>query len=155
DVATSHDLLARLMFVQFLFDRKDSQGQAALNQQVLEQLRSQGVLANPVKNLQEILAHYDDTYQFFAWLDGIFNGDLFIAGEGPAVPTSEKWKEEQRKVTADHLRLLSDFVGGTLELRSGQFSLWPLYAFDAIPLEFISSIYESFLTEDLASDRRE
>lgn len=154
DVATSHDLLARLIFVQFLFDRKDSQGQAALNPEMLAHLHGAGVLAAPARNLEEILAHYDDTYELFAWLDGKFNGDLFLAGEGPTVPRSNKWDEEKRKVTPSHLRLLSDFVGGRLEMRSRQLSLWPLYAFDAIPLEFISSIYESFLTEDLASDRR-
>ncbi len=155
DVATSHDLLARLIFVQFLFDRRDSQGQAALNPQMLERLHREGILAQPAQSFEEVLAHYDDTYQLFAWLDRKFNGDLFLAGEGPEVPPSQKWEEEKRKVTPKHLRLLSDFVGGRLEMRSGQSSLWPLYAFDAIPLEFISSIYESFLMEDLADDRRE
>ena len=33
-----------------------------------------------------------------------------------------------------------------MEMDSGQYSLWPEYSFDTIPLEFISSIYETFVT---------
>jgi hypothetical protein len=51
-------------------------------------------------------------------------------------------------VKPEHLKLLSDFVSGRLQLKTGQWSLWPQYSFDAIPLEFISSIYESFLSAD-------
>ena len=35
---------------------------------------------------------------------------------------------------------------------SGQGCLWPIYSFDVIPLEFISSIYETFVTERAARD---
>jgi hypothetical protein len=45
------------------------------------------------------------------------------------------------------LGLLEQFVSGKLDMPSEQQCLWREYAFDAIPLEFISSIYEAFVTE--------
>ena len=43
-----------------------------------------------------------------------------------------------------HLKTLADFVSG--RLRGRQRFLWRLYSFDVVPLEFISSIYEEFVT---------
>ena len=46
------------------------------------------------------------------------------------------------------MEVLSEFISGDLSLQSGQRSLWPMYSFDSIPLDFISSIYESFVQHD-------
>ena len=48
----------------------------------------------------------------------------------------------------EHLKLLADLVSGTIDTTDRQLRLWPQYSFDTIPLEFISSVYEEFLTED-------
>jgi type I restriction-modification system DNA methylase subunit len=50
------------------------------------------------------------------------------------------------------LSLLAEFVRGDLDMPAQQRYLWPLYAFDVIPLEFISSIYETFVTERASRD---
>lgn len=143
----SHDLLARIIFVQFLFDRKDSDGNAALNPEKLLELHSQGTLSNSYDNLASLLGNYDDTYALFQWLNSRFNGDLFPGkGRTPELQR-EEWNVEKQHVRPEHLLLLADFIRGDLEMSSGQFCLWPQYAFDAIPLEFISSIYEEFVKE--------
>ena len=49
-----------------------------------------------------------------------------------------------QRVKPEHLQTLADFVSG--KLRGRQMFLWRMYAFDVIPLEFISSIYEEFVT---------
>ncbi|MFO7617707.1 MAG: hypothetical protein R6V75_10695, partial [Bacteroidales bacterium] len=72
-----HDLLARIVFAQFLFDRKDADGTAALNPSLLSRLRDQGELQGEHSGLATILADYDEAYRFFRWLNGKFNGDLF------------------------------------------------------------------------------
>lgn len=131
-----HDLLARLIFVQFLCDRKDSAGKPALDQAILHDLHQRDILSQRYSALSEILQHKADTYALFNWLDDRFNGDFF----------PDDWRKERKYVKATHLRMLSQFVGGSLMMRSGQRSLWPLYSFDAIPLEFVSSIYEQFVT---------
>lgn len=147
-IDTSHDLLARLIFIQFLFQRKDSQGRAALNEEVLARLYEQNILRTKARTLDAILGNHAETYRLFKWLNSRFNGDLFPSDE-PAQPSGQSaLAREMAVVKPEHLQILSDFVSGRLQLKTGQWSLWPQYSFDAIPLEFISSIYESFLSAD-------
>ncbi|KXS30765.1 MAG: N-6 DNA Methylase family protein [Candidatus Gallionella acididurans] len=142
-----HDLLARIVFIQFLFDRKDSKGNAALNRNKLASLHEEGVLKKEHKDLHSILENYNETYRLFDWLNTRFNGDLF-PGKGNTPRQRELgWQTEKRVVKSVHLELLRHFISGDLDMPSGQRCLWPQYSFDAIPLEFISSIYETFVTE--------
>jgi len=150
----AHDLLARLIFIQFLCDRKDSRGNAALNESVLDNLHKNGTLSKRYRSLSDILDSKTDTYELFRWLDRKFNGDLF-PGKGDSEEERETaWEREKWHVTGRHLKLLADFVSGKLEIKRGQMSLWPLYSFDTIPLEFVSSIYEEFVS-NLEEERGE
>lgn len=144
----SHDLLARIIFIQFLFDREDSEGRAALNEDLLYRLQWNGVLSQQYKNLQGILQNYEDAYSLFEILNNRFNGDLFPGDSRMPSESQEAWKREKENVRPEHLEFLADFVSGEIEFESGQRSLWPMYAFDAIPLEFISSIYEEFVSKE-------
>jgi hypothetical protein len=153
DIDISHDLLARLIFIQFLFDRKDSQGRAALNSDLLSRLRADQVLQHPSTNLSEILSNRTDAYRFFGWLNERFNGDLFPSPRADAGKDSELSKE-MKAVRREHLDTLSDFVAGRLEFQTGQRSLWPQYSFDSIRLEFISSIYETFVTKSRKENKK-
>jgi hypothetical protein len=145
-----HDLLARIIFVQFLFDRKDSDGVAALTPARLTRLHNEGVLERRHASLDSILTDYRDTYNLFDWLNTRFNGDLFPGKGDTAADRAKGWAAEKRIVTKQHLSLLADFVRGDLDMHSLQLRLWPQYSFDVIPLEFISSIYETFVTERAA-----
>lgn len=143
-----HDLLARIIFIQFLFQRKDTLGRPALNDKVLRRLHNEGVLSAFYRDLGSILSNYEDTYRFFQWLNNRFNGDLF-PGKGATEKEREaEWEAEMRQVKTKHLNLLADFVSGRVQMEKGQWCLWQRYAFDAIPLEFISSIYEVFVNQD-------
>lgn len=146
-----HDLLARIIFVQFLFDRKDQDGNPALTAGRLHRLQRGGTLSRIHDSFHSLLDDYEDTYRLFDWLNAKFNGDLF-PGEGE---TSKEraigWAKEREVVRPEHLALLANFIRGDVDMPSGQISLWPQYAFDVIPLEFISSIYETFVTERAAS----
>lgn len=148
DYDTIHDLLARIIFIQFLFDRKDSQGNPALNVEFLAHLHEIGELSARYRNLPGILRNHRDTYRFFRWLNDKFNGDLFPGKGASEAEREAEWQAEERRVTQDHLNLLAAFVSGELEIESGQLYLWPQYSFDAIPLDFISSIYEEFVREN-------
>jgi hypothetical protein len=145
-----HDLLARIIFAQFLFHRKDSDGRPFLDGNLLSG-RCEGELTRVHQGLDSILADGDETYRFFRWLDDRFNGDLFPGKENQtATERNEAWRQEKEAVTRNPvvLRRLAEFVSGKLQLKDRQLSLWPEYSFDVIPLEFISSMYEEFLTED-------
>lgn len=145
DYDTCHDLLARLIFIQFLFDRKDSAGKPALGPPELGRLQAQGVLSAAYADLAGILQNYDDSYSLFRWLNDVFNGDLFPGKGGTEAEREDEWQAEMRKVKPGHLNTLAQFVSGQMEMRRGQWSLWREYSFDTIPLEFISSIYEEFV----------
>ncbi len=147
-----HDLIARVIFVQFLFDRRDADGRAALSPETLQRLYTEGVLATPHESFAEILLDHQDTYSLFAWLNGKFNGDLFPTQLDAHAPRGDAEAPEIDMVTSEHLELLSDFISGNVEMSGNQRCLWPQYAFDVIPLEFISSIYETFVSDNASSD---
>lgn len=145
-----HALLARLIFTQFLFQRTDSDGRPAISQSFLDG-QLDGNLRHKYQHadaLQRILNDKDETYSLFRWLNDKFNGDLFPGKGGTPKDRESEWEDEYTKVNEKHLKVLSRFVSGDEELESGQRSLWPLYSFDTLPLEFISSVYEEFLNED-------
>ena len=149
-----HALLARLIFTQFLFQRTDSEGRPAISQAVLDG-RFDGRLSKQYQHkdaLQKILSDKEETYALFQWLNEKFNGDLFPGKGATAEERETEWQDEKNRVgEARHLKLLAAFVAGDRDVESGQRSLWPLYSFDTLPLEFISSVYEEFLNEDQKS----
>ncbi len=146
DNNTIHDLLARIIFIQFLFDRKDAQGKPALDVNLLAYLHRIGELSATYYDLPGILTNHRDTYKLFRWLNRQFNGDLF-PGKGTVEEQETQWSIEAAAVTETHLNLLAEFVRGDLEMDKGQKCLWPYYRFDVIPLDFISSIYEEFVSK--------
>lgn len=147
-----HDLLARLIFVQFLFHRKDKTGKPFLDDSLLRG-RLQGELSKPHTNLESILTDRDDTYALFKWLNGKFNGDLFPGKGSSAAAREREWEEEKDQVKPKHLQLLADFVSGQMQMAKRQPTLWREYSFDTIPLEFVSSVYEQFVSEDAEKDK--
>lgn len=147
DYDITHDLLARLIFIQFLCDRTDSTGKPALGPAELHRLHERGELSERYANLAEILQNYADTYALFQWLNRIFNGDVFPGKGATEAQREAEWQAEKDRVKPEHLRTLADFVSGRMEMRRGQRCLWREYAFDIIPLEFISSIYEEFVSK--------
>ena len=147
DDDTCHDLLARVIFVQFLCDRKDQDGNPALTESRFLSLQKEGILENRHSSFHSVLLDYDDTYRLFDWLNAKFNGDLFPGKGDTREERAYGWAKEKRIVRASHLSLLARFIGGRLDVPSRQMLLWPQYSFDVIPLEFISSIYEIFVTE--------
>jgi type I restriction-modification system DNA methylase subunit len=148
-----HDLLARIIFTQFLFHRKDRDGRPFFDRPLLEG-RCDGSLRRVHDGLASILTDKRETYALFGWLDDKFNGDLFPGKEGQSAAERDRaWQEEKNAVTETHLALLANLVSGTLDTTDQQLLLWPSYSFDVIPLEFISSVYEEFLTEEQDRDK--
>jgi len=151
DIETIHDLLARIIFIQFLFQKQDAEGTRFLNEHILENLHTQKVLSKSYKELPDILDNFDDTYNLFRWLNDKFNGDLF-PGKGETEKEREsEWQAEIQKVRVDgnrYLGKLADFARGDLQMKDNQLCLWKFYSFDVIPLDFISSIYEEFVKKE-------
>jgi len=126
NINIANALLGRVIFIRYLIDRKVS-------------LKFEGK-HQPLTNddLKEILSSETRTYNLFRYLkskDG-FNGDWFPVGDN-----------EDTLVQQPHLNILKDLVSGT-EIKTGQRSLFDIYDFSIIPIEFISNVYESFIGEE-------
>ena len=144
-----HDLLARVIFTQYLFHRRDSDGTPYFSTNLLQRLCDDSVLRSVHQEFGSILKDKAETYALFRWLDNRFNGDLFPGKEEQSVEEREAaWQAEEDAVRPEHLKELANLVSGKIDTKDRQLLLWPLYSFDTIPLEFISSVYEEFLNED-------
>jgi type I restriction-modification system DNA methylase subunit len=117
----AHALLIRSVFVAYLQDR------GILNQDFFSNRFG-------VESFNKLLNNKLATYNLFEWLQTIFNGDLF-----PVSP------EEKNAVDKKHLEVAQSLIGGVEEIATGQQRLWQFYDFKVIPIELISSIYESFI----------
>ncbi|HEX7736888.1 MAG TPA: N-6 DNA methylase [Ktedonobacteraceae bacterium] len=82
-----------------------------------------------------VLEDKDTTYHLFDYLSQRFNGNLF--------PVE---KEERLWITQTHLGMIQQFLSGN-DLEAGQLALWPYYDFTHIPIELISGIYDTFLSD--------
>lgn len=143
-----HDLLARIIFTQYLFHRRDGDGNAFFSPSLMDRLKKDGTLKSSQNDLGSILQDHSATYALFRWLDDRFNGDLFPGKEDSSPEDRDAaWHAESDAVGAEHLQRIADLVSGTIDTTDRQLLLWPQYSFDTIPLEFISSVYEEFLNE--------
>ncbi len=141
-----HDLLSRVIFLQFLWDRKDKDGRSALNSDFLADLYRRSELRETHTSLASILSSKEETYRFFEFLGRHFNGDLFPNNKKrPHAGYKSDLEQERRLVSETAIQRLAEFVSGELDISTGQVALWPLYSFDTVPLDLICSIYEQFV----------
>jgi hypothetical protein len=124
----ANSLIGRIIFIRYLIDRKV----------VLKKYKK--ALLND--DLKTILIDKNKTYDLFRYLksnDG-FNGDWF-----PIL------QDEEEIVQIEHLKTLEELISGS-KLTAGQKniqrSLFDVYDFSIIPIEFISNVYESFIGEN-------
>lgn len=115
-----HNLLGRLIFSRFLIDRE----------KIIKKENFQKIYGN---DFEDLIKNKSQLYSYFHYLKEKFNGDLF-----PVSP------EEINQVNDNHLDILYKLFKG-YEIETGQSVLFDVYDFSIIPIEVISSIYETFL----------
>jgi hypothetical protein len=130
NIRITNALLGKIIFVRYLIDR-----QVELNFN-----NTQKIWTND--DLCELLDNPQETERFFNYLadeDTGFNGELFPLG-----------KEDYKKIPNDAYKILIRLLNCENPI-SGQRSLFNVYDFSIIPVEFISNIYEYFIgTENQA-----
>ena len=122
-----HALLSRSIFIKYLEERKDSNGETVFPQDFYCNFMESA------KRYTDVLNSKEATYNLFRILKDKFNGDTLQVSE-----------IETEIITQDDLDELRTFILGDSELESRQLTLWPIYSFDIIPIQLISSIYELF-----------
>lgn len=117
-------LIGKIIFIRYLIDRKVKIG-------------FEGERKNWTNDdLIRVLSNRAKAIEFFKYLQNKFNGDMF--------PLEDKDYELISQNCFDILiRLLNED-----NLGNGQLSLFKLYDFSIIPIEFVSNVYESFIGEE-------
>ena len=117
-------LIGKIIFIRYLIDRKVKIG-------------FEGERKNWTNDdLIHVLRNREKAIEFLKYLQDKFNGDMF--------PLDDKDYELISQNCFDIIiRLLNED-----NLGNGQLSLFKLYDFSIIPIEFVSNVYESFIGED-------
>ena len=126
-ISIVHGLLSRSILIKYLEERKDSYGKSVF---------PDGFYSTFLPDAQcyaDILKDKKATYNLFSILEDKFNGDM--------LPLIEN---EYSIITVEDLNELRLFLLGDTNFESNQLALWPLYSFNVIPIQLISSIYELF-----------
>ncbi len=120
-----NNLIGRLIFVRYLIDRKVQVGFRLSDGRLLDQ-----------NSFLTIIESNNELYDLFKYLKTKFKGDLF--------PITT---DEIQSLNSTHLKTLYHLFNGD-EIKSGQISLFNIYNFEILPIEFISNIYEYFMGDD-------
>ncbi len=125
-IELTNSLLGKVIFVRYLIDRK-----------VKLDFEKEGT-SRKWTNAEfcGLLSDKQNVKAFFKYLKKKFNGDLF--------PISD---DDIDSISENSLSIIVDLLSGD-EVDSKQKSLFNLYDFSIIPVEFISNVYELFIGQD-------
>jgi hypothetical protein len=125
DVKIANALIGKCIFIRYLLDRK-----VKLNVRgYLREWSNEGFC--------ELLRDISDTRKFFNYIKQKFNGDdIFSLTDN-----------EYDQIKSEDLDVLIRLLGSE-DLATGQRSLFDVYDFSIIPIEFISNVYELFIGKD-------
>jgi len=124
----ANSLIGRIIFIRYLIDRK-------------VELKKYGIMGK--EDFYKILSNKNKTYTFFKQIKSDFNGNLFpLEYEiDNAVITEKDFVDE------NHLSKIIELLKGGIIHSNGtyQSSLFDIYDFSIIPVEFVSNVYEKFI----------
>lgn len=127
-ISFANKLVLRILFIRYLIDRGVCIGYKGLDSNIKE----------TQKKFLEIVREKDEIFSLFKFLKREFNGNLFEMDE----------EREWREISDFALVMLYDFMTAQIEMKTGQYSLFPFYDFNIIPIELISNIYEILLGKE-------
>ncbi len=125
--AIANALIGKCIFVRYLIDR--------------EVTLQYEVEINNNESFCHLLDHKATLIKFLKYLENKFNGEAFLLKD-----------DELYKVPQEAFDTLKRLLEG-VEISSGQLSLFDVYDFSIIPIEFISNVYENFMGEEKQKGR--
>lgn len=131
-LTSAQALLMQVMFISYLEDK------GIINTAYYQQAIQNDQINSFIDLVKS--SHCVENFELlFRQLKLHFNGDMFVA------PCSFDEYETVEKITLEHIRVISDFREGNINLSSRQHQLWP-YDFKYTPVDLISAVYDRFLT---------
>lgn len=121
-VSSANRLILRILFIRYLIDRGVDLSFCGIY----------GDVDSARSKFLEIVKEKEQFIELTRNLKQRFNGNLF------ETQNRDEWDE----ITPESLDMLHDFLSAKIELKTGQFLLFPIYDFNIIPIELVSSIYE-------------
>lgn len=121
----ANSLLGKVIFVRYLIDRR-----------VKLDFEQTGSRKWTNQEFCALLLDRNKVISFFTYLKEKFNGNLFQLTD-----------KEIESIPQESFLTIIDLLSGN-EISSGQISLFNLYDFSIIPVEFISNVYELFIGKD-------
>lgn len=124
----ANSLLGRVIFIRYLIDRN-------------VELNKYGITKK--EDFYQVLYNQEETYKFFQQVKDDFNGNLF--------PLKYKIDDieinENEKVNTNHLFIIASLLKGDKIHSDSNIepSLFDIYDFSIIPIEFVSNVYEKFI----------
>jgi hypothetical protein len=124
DSSLSNALIGKCIFIRYLIDRH-------------VRIKFDGTLRE-WKNDEfcSLLSNKTRTIRFLNYLKDQFNGEAFLLEDS-----------NLKEIPGEAFGVLSRLMQGT-EIATGQMSLFDIYDFSIIPVEFISNVYEHFIGEE-------
>lgn len=127
DRKIANALLGKIIFIRYLIDRKVKLNFDGVSREWTNQ------------EFCELLLNKERVYRFFEYLqdkDRGFNGNLFPIN-----------KDDFDLISDDAFLLIKTLLEGG-DIKTGQQSLFQLYDFSVLPIEFISNVYERFIGKE-------
>lgn len=121
DSSLSNALIGKCIFIRYLIDRNVC-------------IKFDGTLRTWSKNeFCNLLGDKKRTIRFLNYLKDHFNGEAFLLEDS-----------QLENIPCEAFDILRRLMQGT-EIKTGQMSLFDIYDFSIIPVEFISNVYEHFI----------
>lgn len=131
-----HCILGRAILIQYLEDRGYCENHTFFSQGFYNHFY------DGAEKFSDVLQNKDATYRLFQFFQDKFNGGMFPV-----------FQEELDNIKEADLALLRDFIIGEIDFAESQYNMWPLYTFDLIPIQLISTIYEMLFQMEVEEDK--
>ncbi|WP_352423915.1 N-6 DNA methylase [Proteiniphilum sp.] len=129
-------LLVKFILIKYLEEQVDEDGNSVFEDGFFDKFinnKENDLFCNEKTSFCDVLKG-NDVAGLLSFLNTKFNGGIFNLSE----------QEEEELEKAD-LRIIADALDGN-KTPDGQMSIWRYYDFNLLPIEFISRLYEHFVT---------
>lgn len=129
-------LLVKFILIKYLEEQVDEEGNSVFEKGFFDRFISKGsfTLFDNKKNSFCDVLRGNNIVGLLSFLNTKFNGGIFNLSE-----------LEENEIKKANLHIIADALDGDKEI-DGQMSIWRYYDFNLLPIEFISRLYERFVT---------